>query len=174
VASNLVFRWRRRCVLTWRCSPHRAKSHSTGSWTPRCGGTRLRAADRRVRPHRSSRQIRAHIAWSEVCVHDARACGGALGDHPLSLLAVSVTPVRFNLSHSRPLGFYRLHPPVRPLTPRTLVVVDVPGWSGPYPPSNRWWRLRASGCVAWDRLRRRAMPEVHIASEFRVGVDAVL
>jgi hypothetical protein len=35
-------------------------------------------------------------------------------------------------------------------------------------------QARASGCVAWDRLRRRAMPEVHIASEFWAGVDAVL
>jgi type IV secretory pathway protease TraF len=94
---------------------------------PWCGGTRLRAADRLVRPHRSSREICAHIARSEVCVHDARSCGGALGDHPLSLLAVSVTPVRFNLSHSLPLGLYRLHPLVRPLTPGILVVVDVPG-----------------------------------------------
>jgi type IV secretory pathway protease TraF len=48
---------------------------------------------------------------------------------PLSLLAVSLTSVRFNISHSLPLGLYRLHPLARPLTPGTLAVVDVPGWS---------------------------------------------
>jgi type IV secretory pathway protease TraF len=48
---------------------------------------------------------------------------------PLSLLAVSLTCVRFNISRSLPLGFYRVHPLARPLTPGTLVVVDVPGWS---------------------------------------------
>jgi type IV secretory pathway protease TraF len=48
---------------------------------------------------------------------------------PLSLLAVSLTSVRFNISHSLPVGLYRLHPLARPLTPGTLVVVDVPGWS---------------------------------------------
>jgi type IV secretory pathway protease TraF len=48
---------------------------------------------------------------------------------PLSLLAVSLAYVRLNISHSLPLGLYRLHPLARPLTPGTLVVVDVPGWS---------------------------------------------
>jgi len=48
---------------------------------------------------------------------------------PLSLLAVSLVYVRFNISNSLPLGFYRIYPLERPLTPGTLVVVNVPGWS---------------------------------------------
>jgi type IV secretory pathway protease TraF len=47
---------------------------------------------------------------------------------PLSLLAVSLAYVRLNISTSLPLGLYRIHPLARPLTPGTLVVVDVPGW----------------------------------------------
>jgi type IV secretory pathway protease TraF len=48
---------------------------------------------------------------------------------PLSLLAVSLTSVRFNISHSLPLGLYLLHSLARSMTPGTLVVVDVPQWS---------------------------------------------
>jgi type IV secretory pathway protease TraF len=48
---------------------------------------------------------------------------------PLSLLTVSLASVRLNISPSLPLGLYRLHPVVRPLTRGTLVIVHVPGWS---------------------------------------------
>jgi len=48
---------------------------------------------------------------------------------PLSLLAVSLTSVRLNISHSLPLGLYRVHPVARPLTRGLLVIVHVPGWS---------------------------------------------
>jgi type IV secretory pathway protease TraF len=48
---------------------------------------------------------------------------------PLSLLTLSLAYVRLNISHSLPLGLYRLHPLERPLTHGVLVVVHVPGWS---------------------------------------------
>jgi type IV secretory pathway protease TraF len=48
---------------------------------------------------------------------------------PLSLLTVSFTSVRLNISRSLPLGLYRLHPVARPLTRGTPVIVHVPGWS---------------------------------------------
>jgi type IV secretory pathway protease TraF len=48
---------------------------------------------------------------------------------PLSLLTVSLTSVRLNISPSLPRGLYRLHPIVHPLTRGILVIVQVPGWS---------------------------------------------
>jgi type IV secretory pathway protease TraF len=48
---------------------------------------------------------------------------------PLSLLVVSFSYVRLNISPSLPLGLYRLHPVARPLTRGLLVIVEVPGWS---------------------------------------------
>jgi type IV secretory pathway protease TraF len=48
---------------------------------------------------------------------------------PLSLLVVSFSYVRLNISPSLPFGLYRLHPVARPLTRGLLVIVEVPGWS---------------------------------------------
>jgi type IV secretory pathway protease TraF len=48
---------------------------------------------------------------------------------PLSLLVVSFSYVRLNISPSLPFGLYRLHPVARPLTRGLLVIVQEPGWS---------------------------------------------